>query len=57
LGLVALPQSPVQGKTYSLFAEGDDSEGYFAEIKHLAEAFLQRCPEPKKAIGPDPEGG
>ena len=43
--------TPVQGKTYSLFAEGDDSEGYFAEIKQLAEAFLQRCPDEKKLLG------
>jgi hypothetical protein len=28
--------TPVQGKTYSLFAEGDDSERYYTEIKRLA---------------------
>jgi hypothetical protein len=39
--------TPVQGKTYSLFAEGDDSEGYYAEIKRLADVFLQRCPDEK----------
>jgi hypothetical protein len=43
--------TPVQGKTYSLFAEGDDSEGYFAEIKRLADAFLQRCPDAKRLLG------
>ena len=43
--------TPVQGKTYSPFAEGDDSEGYFAEIKHLTDAFLQRCPDEKKLLG------
>jgi hypothetical protein len=43
--------TPVQGKTYSLFAEGDDSEGYFAEIKRLTEAFLQRCPDAKRLLG------
>ncbi len=41
----------VQGKTYSLFAEGDDSERYFAEIKRLADVFLQRCPDEKKLLG------
>jgi hypothetical protein len=35
---------PVQGKTYSLFAVKGDSEPYFAEIKRLADLFLQRCP-------------
>jgi hypothetical protein len=31
--------TPVQGKTYSLFAEGGASEPYFAEIKRLADVF------------------
>jgi hypothetical protein len=43
--------TPVQGKTYSLFAEGDDSEGYFNEIKSLADVFLQRCPDAKRLLG------
>jgi hypothetical protein len=43
--------TPVQGKTYSLFAEGDDGEGYFAEIKRLAEVFLQRWPDEKRLLG------
>ncbi len=43
--------TPVQGKTYSLFAEGDDSEGYFAEIKRLADVFLQRGPDEKRLLG------
>ncbi len=42
---------PVQGKTYSLFAEGDDSEHYYAEIKRLADVFLQRCPDEKRLLG------
>jgi hypothetical protein len=42
---------PVQGKTYSLFAEGDDSEHYYAEIKRLADVFLQRCPDGKRLLG------
>ena len=42
--------TPVQGKTYSLFAEGGDSEHYFAEIKRLADAFLQRCPDEKRLL-------
>ena len=43
--------TPVQGKTYSLFAEGDDSEPYYAEIKRLADVFLQRCPDEKRLLG------
>jgi hypothetical protein len=43
--------TPVQGKTYSLFAEGDDSECYYAEIKRLADVFLQRCPDEKRLLG------
>jgi len=43
--------TPVQGKTYSLFAEGDDSEHYYAEIKRLADVFLQRCPDRKRLLG------
>jgi len=42
---------PVQGKTYSLFAEGDDSERYYAKIKRLADMFLQRCPDEKRLLG------
>jgi hypothetical protein len=43
--------TPVQGKTYSLFAEGDDSERYYAEIKRLADVFLQRCSDEKRLLG------
>ena len=42
---------PVQGKTYSLFAEGGDNECYFAEIKRLVDVFLQRCPDEKRLLG------
>jgi hypothetical protein len=42
--------TPVQGKTYSLFAGGDDSEPYFAAIKRLAEVFLQRCPDGNRLL-------
>jgi hypothetical protein len=42
--------TPVQGKTYSLFAEDDDSEGYYAEIKRLADVFLRRCPDAKRLL-------
>jgi hypothetical protein len=41
---------PVQGKTYSLFAEGDDSERYYAKIKALADVFLQQCPDEKRLL-------
>jgi hypothetical protein len=43
--------TPFQGKTYSLFAEGDDSEHYYAETKRLADVFLQRCPDEKRLLG------
>jgi hypothetical protein len=43
--------TPVQGKTYSLFAEGDDSEHYFSEIKRLADVFLQRVPDERRLLG------
>jgi hypothetical protein len=41
---------PVQGKTYSLFGEGGDSERYFAEIKRLADLFLQRYPDKNRLL-------
>ena len=44
------PVTPVQGKTYSLFGEGIDSESYYAEIKRLADVFLQRCPDEKRFL-------
>lgn len=40
--------TPVQGKTYSLFAEGEDSEHYYDEIKRLADIFLKLCPDEEK---------
>jgi hypothetical protein len=43
--------TPVHGKTYSLFAEGDDSERYYAKIKRLADMFLQHCPDEKRLLG------
>ncbi|MFZ5449716.1 MAG: DUF116 domain-containing protein [Thermodesulfobacteriota bacterium] len=45
------PYIPVQGKTYSLFAEGDDSERYYVKIKGLADVFLQLCPGENKLLG------
>ena len=42
--------TPVQGKTYSLFAEGG-GENYYAEIKRLAELFLQRCSGERELLG------
>jgi hypothetical protein len=41
---------PVQGKTYSLFADEGESEGYFAEIKRLTDLFLQRCPDENRLL-------
>lgn len=43
--------TPVQGKTYSLFAEDGDSERYYAEIRRLADVFLRRCPDEKRLLG------
>jgi uncharacterized protein len=43
--------TPVRGKTYSLFAEGDDSERYYTAIKRLADMCLQRCPDQRKLLG------
>jgi hypothetical protein len=43
--------APVQGKTYSLFAEGDDSERYYAAIKGLTDLFLRRVPDEKRLLG------
>ena len=42
--------TPVQGKTYSLFAEGDDSEQYYPEIKRLTDVLLQRYPDEKRFL-------
>jgi hypothetical protein len=42
--------NPVQGKTYSLFAAEESSEGYFTEIKRFTDLFLQRCPDAKKLL-------
>ena len=43
--------APVQGKTYSLFAESDDSEHYYAEIKRLIDVLLQRYPDEERLLG------
>jgi hypothetical protein len=43
--------TPVQGKTYSLFADGDDSAHYFSEIKRLADVFLQLVPDERRLLG------
>jgi hypothetical protein len=43
--------APVQGKTYSLFAGEGDSEPYYAEIKRLADVFIQCCPDEKRLLG------
>jgi hypothetical protein len=43
--------TPVQGKTYTLFGEGGDSEHYYAEIKRLADVFIRRCPDEKRLLG------
>lgn len=42
--------TPVQGKTYSLFAAGEDSEHYYVEIRRLADLFLQRYPNEKRLL-------
>ena len=50
-------EKPVQGKTYSLFAEGGDSERYFADIKRLADEFLQRYPDGVRLLSLIQQGG
>jgi hypothetical protein len=42
---------PVRGKTYSLFGVSDDPRLYFAEISHLADMFLDLCPDERKLLG------
>ena len=41
---------PVHGKTYSLFSTDESREGYFIEIKRLADLFLQRCSDARKLL-------
>jgi hypothetical protein len=41
---------PLQGKTYSLFSDEDNSDRYFAEIKRLADFFIQRFPDEKRLL-------
>jgi hypothetical protein len=41
----------VEGKTYSLFADSDDGEPYFAAIKGLADLCLQRLPDEARLLG------
>ena len=43
--------TPVQGETYSLFADGDDTERYYADIQRLADMFTERCPDARKLLG------
>ena len=42
--------TPVSGKTYSLFAEGGDSAGYYTAIKGLTDLFLQRGLDEKRLL-------
>lgn len=42
--------TPVQGKTYSLFADNGDSEGYYSEIKRLADLFLDHRPGERELL-------
>ncbi len=41
---------PVQGKTYSLFADSGDPRRYFAEIRRLADMFLRLRPDEGKLL-------
>ena len=41
---------PVQGKTYSLFADGGDPRRYFAEIRRLADMFLALHSDERKLL-------
>ncbi|SPF32707.1 hypothetical protein SBDP1_1070004 [Syntrophobacter sp. SbD1] len=49
--------TPVQGKTYSLFADSDDPLLYFAEIRRLADMFLKLCPDKQKLLDLIPKAG
>ena len=40
-----------KGKHIHYLLEEGDSERFFAEIKRLADMFLQRCPDEKKLLG------
>jgi hypothetical protein len=42
--------TPVDGKTYSLFARGNDPLFYFAEIKRLADTFLRLQADERKLL-------
>jgi hypothetical protein len=42
---------PLRGKTYSLFGDRDASDHYYADIKRLADTFLQCCPDEKRLLG------
>lgn len=41
---------PVEGKTYSLFAEGDDPQLFFTKIKCLTDMFLELCPDEQRLM-------
>jgi len=41
---------PLQGKTYSLFADRNDPQIYFARIKLLADTFLELYPDERKLL-------
>ena len=45
-----MPYIPVQGKTFSLFADCNDVERYYAQIKRLADVFLQHCSDEKELL-------
>lgn len=41
---------PFQGKTYSLFGSGAETEQYYSTIRGLADQLLLRCPDEKRLL-------
>ncbi len=42
--------TPVQGKTYSLFADNDDPQRYYTQIKRLVDMLLELRPDERKLL-------
>jgi hypothetical protein len=41
---------PYKGKTYSLYGDGGDTDGYYRTIRELTDRFLTRCPDEKSLL-------
>jgi hypothetical protein len=49
--------TPLEGKTYSLFTDGDHGGSYYVEIKRLTDMFLDLYPGKEKLLGLIQKGG